>query len=71
MSRVASGGVFYGGISELSMTLGNLSADGWGCVPILLAVWLEALGPGLGRKMATSSTVHINEYLAPPSEVSS
>ena len=28
MSRVASGGVFYGGISELSMTLGNLSADG-------------------------------------------
>ena len=28
MSRVASGGVFYGSISELSMTSGNLSADG-------------------------------------------
>ena len=63
------------------MTLGNLSADGWDCVPILLAVWLEAfqlwsllavgLGPGLGIKMATSSTVHTNEYLVPPSEVSS
>lgn len=26
----------------LRMTLGNLSADGWDCVPILLAVWLEA-----------------------------
>ena len=34
----ASGGVF-GGVCELSMTLGSLSANGWGCVPVLLVVW--------------------------------
>ena len=27
---------------ELRMTLGSLSADGWGCVPTLLIVWPEA-----------------------------
>ena len=26
----------------LTMTLGSLSADGWGCVPTLLVVWAEA-----------------------------
>ena len=26
----------------LRMTLGNLSVDGWGCVPNLLVVWPEA-----------------------------
>ena len=39
---------------ELSMTLGSLSADGWGSVPVLLVVWpevfqhwsLQALGCG-------------------------
>ena len=30
------------GSYELSMTLGSLSADGWGCVPVLLVVWSEA-----------------------------
>ena len=24
------------------MTLGSLSSDGWGCVPILVVVWPEA-----------------------------
>ena len=27
------------GVSELSMILGSLSANGWGCVPVLLVVW--------------------------------
>ena len=29
------------GSCELSVALGTLSADGWGCVPILLVVWPE------------------------------
>ena len=33
-----SGGVFWG-VWELSMILGSLSANGWGCVPVLLVVW--------------------------------
>ena len=31
-----SGGVFWG-VCELSMVLGSLSANGWGCVPVLLS----------------------------------
>ena len=38
VGRAASGGVFWG-VSELSMILGSLSANGWGCVPVLLIVW--------------------------------
>ena len=34
-------GVFWG-VCEVSRTLGRLSADGWGCVPVLLVVWPEA-----------------------------
>ena len=30
------------GVSGLRVTLGSLSADGWGCVPVLLVVWPEA-----------------------------
>ena len=41
VGRAVSGGVFRGGC-ELSMTLGSLSADRWGCVPTLLIVWPEA-----------------------------
>ena len=36
--RIASGGVFWG-VCELIMILGSLSANGWGCVPVLLVVW--------------------------------
>ena len=31
--------VCFGGVCELSMILGSLSANGWGCVPLLLVVW--------------------------------
>ena len=37
VGRTASGGVFWG-VSELIMILGSLSANGWGCVPVLLVV---------------------------------
>ena len=36
--RTASGGVFWG-FCDLTMNLGSLSANGWGCVPLLLVVW--------------------------------
>ena len=38
LGRTTSGGVFCGGC-ELIMILGSLSANGWGCVPVLLVVW--------------------------------
>ena len=36
--RSASGGVFRG-VYDLVMILGSLSANGCGCVPVLLVVW--------------------------------
>ena len=38
VSRTTSGGVFWG-VCDLIMILGNLSANGWSCVPVLLVVW--------------------------------
>ena len=38
VSRAVSGGVFWG-VSELSMIIGRLPANGWGCVLVLLVVW--------------------------------
>ena len=37
VGRTTSGGVFWG-ICDLIMILGILSANGWGCVPVLLVV---------------------------------
>ena len=38
VGRSMSAGVFWG-VFGLIMILGNLSANGWGCVPVLLVVW--------------------------------
>ena len=38
VGRTTSGGVFWG-VCDLIMILGSLSANGWGCVPVLLVVW--------------------------------
>ena len=38
VGRASSSGVLWG-VCELSMILGSLSANGWGCVPVLLVVW--------------------------------
>ena len=38
MGRTVSGGVFWG-VCDLIMILGSLSANGWGCVPVLLDFW--------------------------------
>ena len=45
VGRAASSGVFWS-VCELSMILGSLSADGWGCVPVLLVVWHGASSTG-------------------------
>ena len=37
VGRTVSSGVFWG-VCELIMILGSLSANGWGCVPVLLVV---------------------------------
>ena len=37
VGRDVSGGVFWG-VCELNMILGSLSANGWGCVPVLPVV---------------------------------
>ena len=44
VGRTESGGVFWG-VCEL-VILGNLSAHGWGCVPVLLVVWHRMSGTG-------------------------
>ena len=46
VGRATSGGVFWG-VCELSMILGSLSANGWGCVPVLLVVWHGASSTGI------------------------
>ena len=38
--------VVFWGVCELSMILGSLSANGWGCVPVLLVVWHGASSTG-------------------------
>ena len=38
VGRTISGGVFSG-VCDLIMILGSLSANGFGCVPVLIVVW--------------------------------
>ena len=45
VGRTTSGGVF-GGVCDLIMILGSLSANGWGCVPVLLVVCHGASSTG-------------------------
>ena len=40
-----SSGVLWG-VCEFSMILGSLSANGWGCVPVLLIVWYGVSSTG-------------------------
>ena len=45
LGRTMSSGVFWG-VCDLSMILGSLSANGWGCVPVLLVVLHRAASTG-------------------------
>ena len=46
VGRAAFGYVFWG-VCELSMILGSLSANGCGCVSVLLVVWHGASSTGV------------------------
>ena len=50
MGRTTLEGVLLG-VCELSITLGILSADAWGCVPVLLVVWPEISSLGVCRHL--------------------
>ena len=50
LGRTASGGVFWG-VCELSI-LGSLSANGCGCVPVLLVVWHGVSTTGACRSLS-------------------
>ena len=45
VGRATSGAVFWG-VCDLILTLGSLSANGCGCVPVLLVVWHGASSTG-------------------------
>ena len=51
VGRTVSSGVFWS-VCELSMILGSLSANGWGCVPVLLVVWHEVSSTGACRSLS-------------------
>ena len=44
VDRTTSGGVFWG-VCDLIMTLGSLSANGRGCVSVLLVFWHRVSSP--------------------------
>ena len=55
--------VVFGGVCRLIIILGSLSANGWGCVPVLFVVWHRVSstaacwsfsGAGLGLEMEIS-----------------
>ena len=48
VGRTASSGVFWG-VCELSIILGSLSANGCGCVSVLLFVWHGVSSTGACR----------------------
>ena len=45
VGRATSSGMFWC-VCELIMILGSLSANGWGCVPVLLVVWCGVSSTG-------------------------
>ena len=49
VGRAMSSGVFWS-VCGLSMILSSLSANGWGCVPVLLVVRDEVSSTGLASR---------------------
>ena len=45
VGRATPSGAFLG-VCELSMILDGFSANGWGCVPVLLVVWHGVFSTG-------------------------
>ena len=57
VGRSMSGGVFWG-VCGLIMILGCLSANGWGCVPVLLVVWHSVSSTGACWSLICAGTQH-------------
>ena len=55
VGRTVSGGVFWG-VCELIMMLDSLSADGWGCVPVLLVVWHGVFSNGACSSLSAAGS---------------
>ena len=51
VGRTTSCSVFWG-VCELIMILGSLSANGWGCVPVLLVVWHRVFSTVVCRSLS-------------------
>ena len=51
VGRATSGGLFWG-VCELSMILGSISANGWGCVPFFLVVWHGSSSTGVSWSLS-------------------
>ena len=57
VGRAASGGVFWG-VCDFIMILGSLSANGWGCVPVLLVVWHRLSSTGACWPLGGAGSLH-------------
>ena len=60
--RTTSSDVFWS-FFELSMTLGSLSANGYGCVPVLLVVWHGAFITGAFWPLGAAESLCLDEDL--------
>ena len=57
VGRSTSVGVFWG-VCGLIMILGNLSANGWGCVPVLLVVCHRVSSTGVCWSLSGAGPWH-------------
>ena len=57
VGRTTSGRVFWG-VRELSIVLGSLSANEWGCVPVLLVVCLGLSSTGACPSLIGAGSWH-------------
>ena len=57
VGRTVSSGVFWG-VSELSMILGSLSANGWDFVPVLLVIWHGVSTTGACWSLSGAGSYH-------------
>ena len=64
MGRAVSNSVFCS-VCELSTTLGSLSVDGWGCVPVLLVVWHVVSSTGACWQLGGARSWCRDGYLTP------
>ena len=57
VDRTTSSRVFWG-VCGLIMILGSVSANGWGCVPVLLVVWYRVSSTVACRSLSEAGSWH-------------